>query len=193
MEARLKLFENLFASGLLRRAIAAAGQAVKGSPTPAATRELAALRGRRSNGCIVCDNTHTNKSVVAGGRSVRLNLVMALRTAMVLTEAKRASLKQTETGQPERRRLRRRHERSLIACHRARRGGSAHHVGMSDLPLGGRQPAERDSPAARRRSQAWAAHMTSPIRPLVGGDMTGGRVVVVVQSHPLSVGDWLSA
>jgi AhpD family alkylhydroperoxidase len=88
MDARLKLFESLFAGELPRRAIAA-GQVVKGSPLPAATQELVALRARQINGCDCRIDSHTNDAVAAGERSVPLSLFQAWRETTVFTEADR--------------------------------------------------------------------------------------------------------
>jgi AhpD family alkylhydroperoxidase len=83
MDARLKLFESLFAGELPRRAIAA-GQVVKGSPLPAATQELVPLRARPINGCDCRIDSHTKDAVAAGESSVPLS-----RETTVFTEADR--------------------------------------------------------------------------------------------------------
>jgi AhpD family alkylhydroperoxidase len=148
MDARLKLFDNLFAGELPKRAVAP-GQVVKGSLLPAATQELVALSASQDNGCDFCMDMHTKDAAAAGESSVPLNLFPAWRQATVFTEADRR-------------------------CDQ-------------------RRPAERHHPAARRRLSVWPTRMTSHTRTPAGGEMFRGHVVVDVERHPLTFGDWLSA
>ncbi|MDT5125195.1 MAG: hypothetical protein QOH54_839 [Mycobacterium sp.] len=97
MDARLNLFDNPTAGKILKY-VTSAGRAIAGSPLPAATRELVALRASQINGCGFCTDMHTKDAAHAGETSTRLNLVAAWREATVFTEAERAALELTEQG-----------------------------------------------------------------------------------------------
>jgi AhpD family alkylhydroperoxidase len=148
MDARLKLFDNLFVGELPKRA-GAVRQVVKGSPLPAATQELVALSARQDNGCDFSMDMHIKGAVAAGESPVPLNLFPAWRQATVFTEADRR-------------------------CDQSR-------------------PAEHHHPAARRQLSVRPTRMTSHTQTLAGGEMFRGHVVVDVERHPLTFGDWLSA
>ncbi|WP_354644445.1 carboxymuconolactone decarboxylase family protein [Kitasatospora camelliae] len=97
MDARLNYFASPIAGTVLKSAMAA-GKAIKGSPLPAATQELVALRVSQINGCAFCIDMHTKDAAAAGESAVRLNLVAAWREATVFTEAERAALELAEQG-----------------------------------------------------------------------------------------------
>ncbi|WP_037671892.1 carboxymuconolactone decarboxylase family protein [Streptomyces griseus] len=97
MDARLNLFTGPTAGRALKF-IMSAGRELKGSPLPAATQELVALRVSQINGCAVCIDMHTKDATAAGETAVRLHLVAAWREATVFTEAERAALELAEEG-----------------------------------------------------------------------------------------------
>ncbi|MCQ8828702.1 carboxymuconolactone decarboxylase family protein [Streptomyces malaysiensis] len=97
MDARLNYFDSVTAGKILKP-VMTAGRAVKDSPLPAATQELAALRVSQINGCAVCVDMHTKEAAAAGETAVRLNLVAVWREATVFTEAERAALALAEEG-----------------------------------------------------------------------------------------------
>jgi AhpD family alkylhydroperoxidase len=97
MDARLNYFASPTAGKVLKY-VMSAGKALKGSPLPAATQELVALRVSQINGCAVCIDMHTKEAAAAGETPVRLNLVAAWREATVFTEAERAALELAEEG-----------------------------------------------------------------------------------------------
>ncbi|MFC4058225.1 carboxymuconolactone decarboxylase family protein [Planomonospora corallina] len=97
MDARLNYFASPTAGQILKHFMAA-GKALKGSPLPAVTQELVALRVSQINGCAACIDMHTKDATAAGETSVRLNLVAAWREATVFTEAERAALALAEEG-----------------------------------------------------------------------------------------------
>ena len=97
MEARLDVLASPIGGKVLKHIISA-DHVIKGSPLPAATRELVALRASQINGCAFCTDMHSKDAAAAGESSLRLNLVAAWREATVFTEAERAALELTEEG-----------------------------------------------------------------------------------------------
>jgi AhpD family alkylhydroperoxidase len=97
MDARLDFLTSPTAGKALKY-LMAAGRELKGSPLPAATQELVALRVSQINGCAGCIDMHTKEAAAAGETSVRLHLVAAWRDAVVFTEAERAALELAEQG-----------------------------------------------------------------------------------------------
>ncbi|MEV5318782.1 carboxymuconolactone decarboxylase family protein [Streptomyces sp. NPDC052687] len=95
MDARLNYFADPTAGKALKH-LMAAGQAIKASALPAATRELVSLRVSQINGCAVCVDMHTKEAAAAGETPVRLHLVAEWREASVFTEAERAALELAE-------------------------------------------------------------------------------------------------
>ncbi|GAB3418187.1 carboxymuconolactone decarboxylase family protein [Flindersiella endophytica] len=97
MDARLNLFGNQVAGKFLKH-IVGASRTVKGSPLPAATQELVALRASQINGCGYCADMHSKDALAAGESTLRLNLVATWREATVFTDAERAALELAEEG-----------------------------------------------------------------------------------------------
>lgn len=97
MDARLDLLTSP-AAGKALKYLMSAGRELRGSPLPAATRELVALRVSQINGCACCIDMHTKEAAAAGETSTRLHLVAAWRDAVVFTEAERAALGLAEQG-----------------------------------------------------------------------------------------------
>jgi AhpD family alkylhydroperoxidase len=97
MDARLDLFTNPVATKFIKH-INAASMSLQSAGVPQATLELMALRISQINGCSVCVDMHTKDAIEHGETSVRLNLVVAWREAIVFTEAERAALALAEEG-----------------------------------------------------------------------------------------------
>jgi len=97
MDTRLNLFAGPTAGKALKHFMAV-GRELKGSPLPATTQELVALRVSQINGCAACIDMHTKEAAAAGESPVRLNLVAAWQEATVFTEAERAALALAEEG-----------------------------------------------------------------------------------------------